>query len=108
MVFYAEVVAFTEGLVWFSLFVICDVCFEVDDSIVWSCDQELVVCQLDLWTGQFRWTVRGGEEVESNVTGWDTDSLPGSYSHPLARMGRERRKRSGKGICFGIQRRRAS
>ena len=63
IVFYTEVVAFTEGLVWFSLFVICDVCFEADDPIVWSCDQELVVCQLDLWTGQFHWTVRGGKKL---------------------------------------------
>ena len=27
------------------------------------------------------------EEVESNVTGGDTDSIPGSYSRPLARQG---------------------
>ena len=27
------------------------------------------------------------EEVESNVTGWDTDSMPDSYSRPLARQG---------------------
>jgi len=98
MVFYAEVVAFTEGLVWFSLFVICDVCFEADDPIVWSCDQELVVCQLDLWTGQFRWTVRGGEEVESNVTGWDTDSSPGSYSRPLATQGSGNEKVGGRDL----------
>ena len=27
------------------------------------------------------------EEVESNVTGVDTDSMPDSYSHPLANQG---------------------
>ena len=27
------------------------------------------------------------EQVESNVTGVDTDSMPGSYSRPLARQG---------------------
>ena len=69
-----------------------DVCFEADDPIIWSCDQKLVVCQLDLRTGQFCWTVRGGEEVESNVTGWDTDSLPGSYSRPLATLENRRGK----------------
>ena len=30
---------------------------------------------------------RGGEEVESNVTGWTPNSIPGSYSRPLTRQG---------------------
>jgi hypothetical protein len=37
-----------------------------------------------------RWSSKG-----SSVTGWDTDSLPGSYSRPLARIRGEKVKRRG-------------
>jgi hypothetical protein len=34
----AEIVAFAEDLVWFSLLVVCNVSLEADDPIIWSCD----------------------------------------------------------------------
>jgi hypothetical protein len=43
-------------------------------------------------------TQKRDEKQRSDVTGWDTDSLPGSYSRPLATIGWERVERW-KGAC---------